>query len=108
MKMGLLLSISFLMIGIILCVTIIGIPFGLQCFKLAQLYFWPFGSEVVLNFNEHPIANIIWIIFVGWELFIGCITAAVIFCITIIGIPFAKQWLKLAQLSLIPFGADIK
>jgi len=103
--LGLWGAIYFFVIGVILCITIIGIPFGLQCFKLGKLIAFPFGKNVKLNFDKHPIANIIWCILVGWEMALGCLIMGIIFCITIIGIPFGKQSFKLAKLSLLPFGS---
>lgn len=87
---GLLISFVYFVIGILLCITIIGIPFGLQVFKLAELTFLPFGKEVNLNFEKHPIANILWVIFVGIETAIASFIFGGILFITIIGIPFAK------------------
>ena len=102
---GLWSGISYFFLGIFWCITLIGIPFGKQCFKIARLMFLPFGKTINTNFGKHPIANIIWIIFGGLELAIGFLFAGLLFCITIIGIPFGKQCFKLAKLSLIPFGA---
>ncbi len=100
-------GLGYLFLGIMWCVTIIGIPFGLQCFKMARLFFWPFGSRVNSNFGKHPIANVVWLIFGGFMLAIGFLFSALFWCITIIGIPFGKQCFKLARLSLCPFGASI-
>lgn len=94
--------------GIVWCITIIGIPFGLQAFKIAKLIIWPFGRVVNKNFGKHPIANVIWIIFGGLFMALGFLLLGVIWCITIIGIPFGKQCFKLASLSLSPFGATIE
>jgi uncharacterized membrane protein YccF (DUF307 family) len=105
---GLLFGLSCYLMGIILCVTIIGIPFGLQLFKIGNLFFWPFGSQVQTNFDAHPLANIIWLIFIGWEMCLSCLLTGAILCLTIIGIPFGKQWFKLTRLVLIPFGAELK
>ena len=104
---GLWTAIGYFVAGILLCITIIGIPFGMQCFKIASLVLTPFGQNVKTHFEKHPIANIIWLLLFGWEIAIGYIMAGIIFCITIIGIPFGKQCFKLAALSLIPFGANI-
>jgi uncharacterized membrane protein YccF (DUF307 family) len=107
---GLLGAIAWMLAGLLFCVTIIGIPFGIQCFKIAQLVLWPFGKDVTVG--EFGIggllANIIWIVFCGWELCIGHLITGLIFCITIIGIPFGKQHFKFAKLALIPFGASIQ
>jgi uncharacterized membrane protein YccF (DUF307 family) len=105
---GLLMSIGYFLLGLLLCVTIIGIPFGLQLFKMGRLVLLPFGTDVKTEFDEHPIANIIWLIFFGWELAISHVIIGLLCCITIIGIPFGKQWFKLAKLALLPFGADLK
>lgn len=94
--------------GIFWCITIIGIPYGRQCFKMARLYFWPFGSKVNSNFGKHPIANVIWLIFGGLELALAFVILGVFWCITIVGIPFGKQCFKFATLSIGPFGATIE
>lgn len=92
--------------GILWCITIIGIPFGIKCFKIGAFSLFPFGKKVRTNFDSHPIANIIWLILFGWEIAIGYFVIGAILFITIIGIPFAKQCFKLASLALLPFGAQ--
>ena len=104
---GLGAGISWFFLGLIWCITIIGIPFGKQCFKLAKLAFWPFGTNVNGNFGSHPIANIIWFVFGGFGLFFSFAFPGLIWCITIIGIPFGKQCFKLAKLAAFPFGATV-
>ena len=104
---GLVSGIACFFLGLIWCITIIGIPFGKQCFKMARLFFWPFGSTVNTDFGRHPIANILWIIFGGFSLALGFLFTGIIWCITIIGIPFGKQCFKLASLAICPFGASI-
>ena len=106
---GIIAAISWSLAGVILCVTIIGIPFGIQCFKIAALVLWPFGKEVELgNFGAGGLLfNIIWLIFFGWGFVIAHLIIGLIFCITIIGIPFGLQHFKLAKLGIIPFGARI-
>ena len=96
-----------MILGLLLCVTIIGILFGKQCFKAAKLTFAPFGKKVVIRFDFHPIANIIWAILIGWELDLGYLISVIICCITIIGIPFGLQSFKFMTLELLPFGATI-
>lgn len=105
---GLVSAIGYCFLGLVWCITIIGIPFGKQCFKLAQLMLWPFGRTVNANFGKHAILNVIWIIFGGFGLAIGFVFAGLLWCITIIGIPFGKQCFKFAKLSLMPFGAVIE
>ena len=105
---GAIAALLWLIAGILLSITIIGIPFGVQAFKFAGLVVFPFGKDVDTNFSEHPIINILWAVFFGWEMMLGYLGLGVLFCITIIGIPFGLQWFKLAQLALFPFGAKIK
>lgn len=100
-------ALAWIGIGIVWCVTIIGIPFGLQAFKMAGLSLWPFGKTVNGNFEKHPIANILWFLFGGLELAISFLVVGIVWCITIIGIPFGKQCFKLAKLALFPFGATV-
>ncbi len=105
---GLFVALTWLVLGLILCVTIIGIPFGLQCFKAARLSLAPFGRRVDVDFAEHPIANVLWAILVGWEMALGYLLGGLVLCITIIGIPMGLQMFKFMKLAFFPFGADIK
>ena len=104
---GIWLFLAWLLLGILLCVTIVGIPFGIQCFKLARLSFAPFGRRVFLDFGRHPFANVVWVILVGWELSIAYFIAGLLNCITVIGIPNGIQCFKLMGLALFPFGAEV-
>lgn len=109
---GFLIFFGYLLGGIVLCLTIIGIPFGIQCFKLAGGVLAPFGREVVET--EPPggalslVLNIIWIILPGLELAIMHLALAAFFAITIVGIPIALQHIKLLPLALLPFGRRIR
>lgn len=108
---GLFISLGYLLGGLVLCLTIVGIPFGLKVMRLGLFALWPFGSDVVPT--EKPMGclalllNVIWIICGGIEVAIGHLTMGVIFCLTIIGIPFGKQHFKLMILSLMPFGHKV-
>lgn len=105
---GFLGGLGWLLAGIIWCITIIGIPIGLQCFKFAGLSFWPFGKEVIYSTSSMSfLVNIIWLIISGFPLALAHCFSGIILCITIIGIPFGKQSFKLAKLALMPFGARI-
>lgn len=95
-------------LGCLLCVTVVGIPFGLQCFKAARLTFFPFGKKVVTNFDKHPIANIVWALLLGWEIALAYLAFGIANCITIIGIPSGIQCFKLMKLAFLPFGATIQ
>ena len=105
---GFLVSIAYLLGGIILCLTIIGIPFGIQCFKLSVLGLAPFGKEI--RDTEPPggvvaiIMNIIWIILPGLELAIMHLLLAALFALTLVGFPLAIQHMKLVPMALLPFG----
>lgn len=105
---GLIAGIMWVIAGILFCITIIGIPVGVQCFKFAGLAFCPFGKEVSYGGGGFSlIVNIIWILVAGIEMAIGYVIWGCILCITIIGIPFGKQFFKLARLALMPFGATV-
>ena len=104
---GLALAIVYVVVGLVLCLTIVFIPFGKQFFKLARFVIWPMGSVIELDFGSHPVANVIWLIFGGLEEAIGLFVIGIVFHVTIIGIPFGRQLLKLAKLNLAPFGATI-
>jgi uncharacterized membrane protein YccF (DUF307 family) len=108
---GFLAALGYVFGGFALCVTIIGIPWGLQCFKMASLVIWPFGKKVISSGRTmgclSVFCNIIWLICGGlYTAFVHLIFAAILF-ITIIGIPFARQHLKLMELSFMPFGKSV-
>lgn len=106
---GFLLAMLWFFAGLVLCITIIGIPFGVQCFKNASLMLHPFGHEVVYGPARVTsiLGNILWILIFGWELALASLIAGFLCCLTIVGIPFGLQSFKFAQLALMPFGAKI-
>lgn len=105
-------AIGYFIGGIGLCITIIGIPFGLMSFRLGVAVLAPFGKKVVelpeANSPLRIVFNIIWIVFFGWEITVGHLIFALILAITVIGIPFAVQHIKLIPLSLLPFGRTLE
>jgi len=105
---GWLILLEYLIGGLICCLTVVGIPFGIQIFKLSALAAWPFGKEIVRKNNPSTtlliIMNIIWILFGGIWTALTHLLFALVFAITIVGLPFAKQHLKLASLAFAPFG----
>ncbi len=105
---GFVQALGWYFFGLLLCITIIGIPFGKQCFKWGKLSFAPFGKKVELDYTAHPIVNTVWLVFAGIPMFISGLTSAISLCITIIFIPFGLQAFKFAILSLAPFGAKVK
>ena len=108
---GFLSALGYIIGGFALCLTIVGIPFGLQCFKLASFILWPFGREVVTTSSSGgclvTLLNIVWILFGGLWIAIVHVVFGLLLCLTIIGIPFGKQHFKLVEISLMPFGKMI-
>lgn len=105
---GFISSILWAVAGLLWCCTIIGIPIGIQCFKYAGLVCCPFGRDVVNDGSFTSLVfNILWICFSGIELAVWHFCVGLIFCITIIGIPFGRQHFKLAVLALMPFGSHV-
>ena len=108
---GIWLAIGYALAGLVLCITIVGIPFGVQAFKLAQLALWPFGrttepapgSGGVLEL----VFNVLWLVLFGWEIFLLHLLTGAILCVTVIGIPFGIQAFKLSILALWPFGRTV-
>jgi uncharacterized membrane protein YccF (DUF307 family) len=109
---GIFICLEYMIGGILMCLTVVGIPFGVQCFKLAVLGLLPFGQEIIPTKNAAgcltTIMNVLWILLGGIWITVTHLIFAVLCAITIIGIPFAKQHLKLASLALTPFGKTLK
>jgi uncharacterized membrane protein YccF (DUF307 family) len=105
---GVWMAIGYLVAGVVQCITIIGIPFGVQSFKLAGFALWPFGRTVVQRTDRDQtlscLGNVIWLLLSGWWLAVGHVVTGLLLCITIIGIPFGIASFKLAGLALVPFG----
>ena len=104
---GLAMSIAFTLVGILCCITIIFIPWGRCCFRIAHLAAWPCGTRVDINFHKRPVRNFLWLLFVGVTLSMGFFVAGVSLSCTIIGMPFGFQFFKLAKLCASPFGATV-
>ncbi len=108
---GFCIFLQYTISGLIFCITIIGITWGIKCFHLAILALWPFGRTV----TSHPQAsgclntlmNVIWIFIGGIWICLSHLFWGIILCITIIGIPFGRQHFKLAGFALAPFGKDV-
>lgn len=108
---GLATCIEYLIAGVVLCLTIIGIPFGVQCFKFAELALLPFGRDVEPTTRRAPFStlfNLLWLVFAGIWIALTHLFFAAVSAITIIGIPFALQHLKLARLGLLPFSKTVR
>lgn len=108
---GIIAALIYALMGLVMCITIIGIPFGLQLFKFASYALWPFGREVVSTESDggclSVVMNLLWILCGWWELALTHLFFGLLLCITIIGIPFGLQHFKMALLSIFPFGKKI-
>ena len=99
----------WLLFGLLWCITIVGIPIGVQCFKFAKLTYAPFGKDVKYKWTIPSVTmNIIWIILSGVPMAIFTFVLGTVLCITIIGIPLGLQYYKIAKLALAPFGTKVK
>lgn len=109
---GFIIFILYLIGSLILIITIIGIPFGVETLKMAGFALMPFGREPVQGQRAggclYIIMNVLWLLFAGIEIAIVHLVLALLFGITIIGLPFAKQHVKMAYIALVPFGMDIR
>lgn len=108
---GLIIAIEYFVSGFLLCLTVVGIPFGIQVFKLAILALWPFGSTIATRPESggclYISMNILWILIGGIWIALTHLVFGALCCITVIGIPFGIQHFKMAALALAPFGKQI-
>lgn len=100
-------AISNAVIGAVLCVTIVGIPAGISCFKIIPLVFHPAGREVRLHYGDHKFWNTVNVIFGGFESYLIYNVYAFILCLTIVGIPLGLQFFKIAKFYLAPYGSEV-
>jgi uncharacterized membrane protein YccF (DUF307 family) len=108
---GFLIALEYLLGGLLLCLTVVGIPFGLQCFKLAGLGLFPFGKDIVDQPSAPTLGcvlNVFWLVVAGVWIFLSHIALALGLAVTLIGIPFAIQHVKFALLALAPFGKRVR
>ncbi|HEY9705498.1 MAG TPA: YccF domain-containing protein [Allocoleopsis sp.] len=109
---GFISGLGYIIGGLTICVTIIGIPFGIQNIKLGLATMAPFGKENVVSPDAggliNTILNVIWVILFGWEIALSHLIHGLILAITIIGFPFAQQHFKLIPIALFPFGRELK
>ena len=106
---GFISGLTWLLMGCLWCITIIGIPIGKQCFKFAKLAFLPFEKEVNYGGGAGSfLLNMVWILLSGLALAVESAVMGAMLCITIIGIPFGLQHFKIAKLALMPFGSKVE
>ncbi len=106
---GLISTLCWLIAGLLWCLTVVGVPIGLQCFKFANLSLSPFGKEVAYEGGAVSfLVNVVWLFFSGIELALIHLILGLLLSVTIVGIPFGRQFFKFAKLSLAPFGARIR
>ena len=109
---GFVTSLGYILGGLTLCVTVVGIPFGIQSIKIGIANLTPFGTEIVeledANNLLRTIFNVIWIVLFGWGIAIAHVIHGLILFVTIIGIPFAQQHFKMTYISLFPFGRELR
>ncbi len=106
---GAISGLTWLVAGLLWSITIIGIPVGAQCFKMAGLSFFPFGKDVHMGGGACSfLLNIIWLLVTGLPLALEHLAFGAVLCITVVGIPFGLQHFKLAKLALMPFGASVR
>ncbi|MFE0099567.1 YccF domain-containing protein [Streptomyces sp. NPDC059009] len=107
---GFWMFLAYLLAGVILCITIIGIPFGLASFRIGRYALWPFGYTTVERRDAGApscIGNVLWLLLAGWWLALGHIVTGFLLCVTIIGIPLGVANFKLIPVSLLPLGREI-
>jgi uncharacterized membrane protein YccF (DUF307 family) len=110
---GFVIFLEYMLGGLLLCLTIVGIPWGIQCMKLAVLGLWPFGRDIVdeptgaLGGTLRLVLNVLWILVAGIWIFLSHLALALSLAVTIIGLPFAYQHLKFSMLALAPFGQRV-
>jgi uncharacterized membrane protein YccF (DUF307 family) len=104
------MAIFYVLFGILAAILIITIPFAIACFRIASYVIWPFGRSIEIRRTAglgSLIGNIIWVVLFGWELALGHLTAGILLCLTIIGIPLGLANFKLIPISLLPLGVRI-
>lgn len=104
------LAVLYALAGVIACVLVVTIPFGVASFRLAGYALWPFGRRVEVHRGAGVpslLGNVLWIVLFGWELFLAHVVAGLLLCVTVVGIPFGIASFKMAGLALVPLGTRV-
>lgn len=104
------LALYYVVVGLLACVLVVTIPFGIAAFRLAGYSLWPFGRTVEVRRDAGAasvIGNVLWIVLFGWHLCLAHIAAGIVLCLTIVGIPFGIAAFKLSALALVPLGTQV-
>jgi len=107
---GFFLALGYALAGVVMCILVITIPFGLAAFRMANYTLWPFGRTVVRKPTAGALSvvgNIVWFVLAGWWLALGHIISGILQCVTIIGIPLGLANFKLVPVSVSPLGQEI-
>lgn len=109
---GFITGMGYILGGLALCLTVIGIPFGIQSIKIGIATMTPFGRKIVVSERRvgflEMVFDLVWAVLFGWEIAVAHLSSAAVLAITIVGIPFAMQHIKLIPLALFPFGRELK
>jgi uncharacterized membrane protein YccF (DUF307 family) len=109
---GFLAGMGYILGGLLVCLTIVGIPLGKQAIKLGIATLAPFGKEIVVTEQAaepgYILLNILWAVFFGWEIAVAHLVHGLVLAITIVGLPFTRQHFKLIPIALAPFGRDVR
>ena len=109
---GLLVALIYYLVGLLMCITIVGIPFGVQLFKLGTYALWPFGHELVPGPGQpgclSTVMTLLWILLGWWEIAVIHLVCGLILCLTLIGIPWGLTHFRMAVNSIFPFGKEIR
>jgi uncharacterized membrane protein YccF (DUF307 family) len=108
---GLWMAVGWAVAGLLVCLTVVGIPFGLQALKLAGFVLWPFGRTLVPSPSRSRglsvLANVVWFVLAGWWLALGHLLTGALLCLTVIGLPLGLANVKIAAAAVAPFGKEV-
>lgn len=107
---GFWMFLGYLLAGVLLCITVIGIPFGIAAFRIGRYALWPFGRDVVVRPDAgtgSAVGNVLWLVLAGWWIALGHVVTGIGLCLTIIGIPLALANFKMIPIALLPLGREI-